>query len=186
MTTDVAREIIGALYLFLPAYIANMMPVFAARLNLLLRLNVPVDCGFTVMGKQLFGKNKTVRGFVVGILAALSIGFLQYFFAPEMSKIALVDYSSLPFTLALAFLVGFGALLGDSVKSFVKRQLGKKPGTSWPIADQIDYVIGGLLFLVILVRPSLTALLTILIFSPLASAAANLIGYWLRVKKVWW
>lgn len=186
MANDLLLEMVGAVYLFLPAYLANMMPVFAARLKILQRLRYPIDTGLRWHGQELFGKNKTVRGFVVGSSGAFAVGVLQYLFASEMAFLSVVDYSSLAFTLVLAILLGLGALVGDCVKSFFKRQLGKKPSTSWLGADQIDYALGGVLFMLILVRPSLTVLLTILIFSPLASALANLVGYWFNVKKVWW
>ncbi len=179
-------EILSALYLFLPAYIANMMPVFAARLGILRFLDISIDAGFSLGGKALFGRNKTVRGFVLGVTGGLVVGVFQFFFAEEMRLLSLLSYDNLAFSLALAFLLSFGALVGDSVKSFLKRRIGKKPGSQWLFADQIDYVLGGLLFMLPVYRPSLFTLSTILIFSPIATAVANVIGYWINVKKVWW
>ena len=179
-------EILAALYLFLPAYIANMMPVFAARLGILHFLDISIDAGFRLGGKALFGRNKTVRGFVVGVSGGLIVGVLQFLFAEEMQALSLVSYDALPFNLGLAFLLSFGALVGDSVKSFLKRRIGKKPGSQWLFADQIDYVLGGLLFMLLLYKPSLFTLITILICSPIATAVSNVIGYWINVKKVWW
>lgn len=42
-------------------------------------------------------------------------------------------------------LLGFGALAGDALESMVKRQLNIDPGSSWFPFDQLDYIIGGLL-----------------------------------------
>ena len=60
--------IIQALYLFLPAYCANMAPVFANRLRL--PLGQPISTKY-------FGEHKTWRGFIVGVLAALVILYIQ-------------------------------------------------------------------------------------------------------------
>src|SRR5581483_2229311 len=53
-----------------------------------------------------------------------------------------VDYGQLP-TLVLGPLFGFGALAGDAVESFFKRQRGTPPGAGWFPFDQTDYIIGG-------------------------------------------
>jgi len=53
-----------------------------------------------------------------------------------------VDYAQLP-VLLLGPLFGLGALLGDALESFFKRQRGVKPGDGWFPFDQTDYIIGG-------------------------------------------
>ncbi len=40
-----------------------------------------------------------------------------------------------------------GALIGDIGKSFIKRRLGKKPGTMFQPWDGIDYMIGAIIFI---------------------------------------
>jgi CDP-2,3-bis-(O-geranylgeranyl)-sn-glycerol synthase len=42
--------------------------------------------------------------------------------------------------------MGFGALFADAVESFFKRRAGIGPGKTWVPFDQIDYIIGGLVF----------------------------------------
>ena len=42
-------------------------------------------------------------------------------------------------------LFGLGALLGDAIESFFKRQREVPSGESWFPFDQFDYIIGGLL-----------------------------------------
>ena len=90
------------------------------------------------------------------------------------------------FTLLLSFYLGLGALLGDLVKSFFKRKIGIKSGEPWIIFDQIDYVIGGLIFGSVMVIPGIELIITLLIISPLFSLGANIIAYKLKIKKVWW
>ena len=51
------------------------------------------------------------------------------------------DYlSALKVVLALAC----GSLFGDMFKSFFKRRMGMKRGASFPLVDQLDFVVGSL------------------------------------------
>lgn len=63
--------------------------------------------------------------------------------------------------LALGLACGFGALGGDALKSLVKRRCGIAPGKPWMPADQLDFVIGGLvaLSLFVTLRPVDVALI---------------------------
>ena len=101
--------ILEALYLMLPAYFANMAPVFFKKVNF---LNYPVDFGKKIKGKRILGSHKTFRGFFFGIILAIIVAYVQSLISAE---VALVDYSNWAL---IGFLLGFGALLGDSVKSF--------------------------------------------------------------------
>jgi CDP-2,3-bis-(O-geranylgeranyl)-sn-glycerol synthase len=60
-------------------------------------------------------------------------------------SVSIVDYSRVN-PLILGSLLGLGAIIGDSVKSFFKRQFNVAPGSSWVPFDQIDYILGGLIF----------------------------------------
>ncbi|HPU94727.1 MAG TPA: CDP-archaeol synthase, partial [Candidatus Gracilibacteria bacterium] len=75
---------------------------------------------------------------------------------------------------------------GDSVKSFVKRRVGIAPGKPFHVFDQVDYVIGSLVFALIAVALPLDVLLAAMIISPVLPIVANLIAYYLGWKKVWW
>jgi CDP-2,3-bis-(O-geranylgeranyl)-sn-glycerol synthase len=46
----------------------------------------------------------------------------------------------------LGALLSSGALVGDALKSFLKRRLRIKPGETFFIFDQIDYILGALAF----------------------------------------
>lgn len=140
--------ILFALWFFLPAGLANSAPVFASRLPLLRNLTSPLDFGANFRGKRVFGVNKTWRGLISGIFIATFILWAQqYLFVhTEWAKAisGSIDYSSLPI-LVLGPLFGLGALLGDAIESFFKRQRGVPSGESWFPFDQFDYIIGGLL-----------------------------------------
>ena len=108
----------------LPAYFANMAPVIAKKINF---LKVPLDFGKKISNKPIFGKNKTFRGLVFGVLFAVIIAYIQYIFDNYgiFMDLPLTDYSN---WLLLGFLMGFGAIFGDLVKSFIKRRLNYDPG----------------------------------------------------------
>lgn len=135
-----------AFWFFLPAGLANMSPVFAARMPGLKGWKAPIDMGKTRDGHRLLGENKTWRGLVFGTLTGGIVCVLQQFALPSTS-------------LVQAFIIGAsmgcGALVGDAVESFFKRRRGIKPGNAWFPLDQIDYIIGGLLFVAPFAPPSL-------------------------------
>ncbi len=171
----------------LPAYIANMAPVFAQKFGALKFLARPVDGGRTFRGQPIFGNNKTWRGFLVGVVAAVAVSWLQYFLYqfPVFRTISLLDYpESNPWF--LGFLLGFGALFGDLIKSFFKRRVNLKPGARWIPFDQIDFALGALVFVAPVYFPSWPAVIFILLLSPVLHIATNNIGYLLRIKNTRW
>lgn len=171
----------------LPAYIANAMPVLSAHFKILPSLNFAVDRGITLNNKRLFGKSKTVRGFVVGIGGAIMVTLMQYLLYKNniFTEYSLIEYT-ITNSLLIGFLLGTGALTGDLIKSFIKRRIGIKSGQPWIIADQTDYVLGALLFASLLFVPPPNHIIVIIIISPLLALFANIISYITGMKKVWW
>jgi CDP-2,3-bis-(O-geranylgeranyl)-sn-glycerol synthase len=80
-------------------------------------------------------------------------------------------------------LLSFGALFGDMVKSFFKRQLGVASGKSWFPFDQIDYIVGGLAFSAIVVRLEATQYISVLVVWFALHLISSYIGYLLKLKK---
>ena len=66
--------IIQTFWLLLPAGFANMAPVLFKWIPL---MNYPVDYNKKFRDKPVFGKNKTYRGFLFGILIAILVVFIQ-------------------------------------------------------------------------------------------------------------
>lgn len=128
-----------ALLFFLPAGVANMAPVFTSKLPFIRNWETPMDFGKSYKGVRIFGKNKRWRGLISGIIAGTITGLIIYepFFAD--------DYSRLTFAL-IAASMSAGALIGDAVESFFKRQRKIASGQPWFPFDQTDYIIGGLIF----------------------------------------
>ena len=126
-----------AIWLFLPAGIANMAPVLINKVPLINRWNTPMDFGAKWRGVRIFGPHKTWRGLVSGVVFASGFAAAQY---ATFGSLA----ASLSEAMILGALLGFGALLGDAVASFFKRQRGIPSGKPWIPFDQTDYIIGGL------------------------------------------
>ena len=118
-----------------------MMPIFAARWPIIKNWEFPMDFGLSFRGKRVFGSHKTIRGLVIGILfATLTLWLQQLAYGHSswvQSWVTHVDYSTLP-TLILGPLFALGALLGDAIESFFKRQRGVAPGEGWFPFDQVD------------------------------------------------
>lgn len=170
--------VLKCIYFMLPAYFANMMPVFVRKINF---LNYPLDFGGKINGKPVLGKNKTWRGLVFGVVIAGIIFYLQQIaYGNDFFKsISLIDYTNT--SILIGFGLGFGALLGDLIESFVKRRINIEPGEVLAPWDQLDFVIGALLFSFWLL--SWEAVLVILVISPLLHVLVNYIRYSMKIKE---
>lgn len=174
-----------ALWFFLPAGLANVTPIFACKIPGLSKWNTPVDLGYKLNGVEVLGTHKTIRGIVSGTLIGVGTFQLQiytydhYSWARELS--ANLNYSELT-PILLGLLLGFGALFGDLLKSFFKRQFKVKSGKSWFPFDQLDYILGGIIFSLIAVVLSLTSYIWILLVWFLLHLISSYFGYWLKLK----
>jgi CDP-2,3-bis-(O-geranylgeranyl)-sn-glycerol synthase len=158
--------LIHALYFIFPAYCANAAPVIFGG-------GLPIDAGRTfVDGKPIFGSHKTVRGFLAGLIIGTLVGFAgQFVLSGEQSAF-------------LGFVLSLGALVGDLVDSFIKRRLGIGPGSPVPLADQLDFVLGALVFSLGMGKVIPTEwVLLILIVTPPIHLLTNGVAYLLGAKK---
>jgi CDP-2,3-bis-(O-geranylgeranyl)-sn-glycerol synthase len=157
--------IVQAIWFILPAYFANSTPVLISKV---FRGKFPIDFGRKMKdGEPVFGPGKTWPGFVIAIMIGALVGFLQHRFAA-------------------GFLLSLGALSGDLVKSFFKRRLKIARGKSWPVADQLDFVVGALLLVSIVETPNLPVIIIVLVLTPLIHLTANVVAYLLKLKKEWY
>lgn len=179
------HDVLYTLWFFVPAGFANAAPIIVAKLPWLNRWNTPLDFGHTYRGKRLFGDSKTWRGLscaiVVGLLTFLVQQRLSGHLGSLSSYAGVRQYDQLPWMTGC--LLGAGAIIGDALESFMKRQHGIAPGGSWFPFDQLDYIIGACLLVapVVILPLKLYILLTVvwlgmhLLFSYL--------GYLLHLKK---
>jgi CDP-2,3-bis-(O-geranylgeranyl)-sn-glycerol synthase len=154
-----------AIWFILPAYFANSSPVVFGKI---FKGRWPIDFGKRLKdGEPVFGPGKTWPGFFGGLAIGTVIGILQGNFL-------------------VGLLLSFGALTGDLVKSFFKRRMRIQRGKSWPLIDQWDFLIGALLLVSLVGRPSLETIIILLVLTPLIHLGANTIAYLLKLKKEWY
>ncbi|MEM2971854.1 MAG: CDP-2,3-bis-(O-geranylgeranyl)-sn-glycerol synthase [Candidatus Bathyarchaeia archaeon] len=155
-----------ALKFIFPAYCANAVPVIAGGGH-------PIDFGKKFFdGKPIFGKNKTIRGFVFGLVIGTFVGLLESMF--------------FCYPILFGLLLSVGALFGDLAGAFLKRRLGIPPGGLLPIIDQIDFVVGALLFALPLQILNLNLGITVLIITPPIHLLTNYAAYKLGLKSNPW
>lgn len=159
-------------YVMIPAYVANMAPVFARRLP----SNARLDFGLTFRGEPVFGAHKTWKGLVAGTLIGTMVGVLL--------AQAYWPFSFSPFY--WSFLVSFGALAGDAIKSFFKRQMKIKSGKPWVPFDQIDFTIGAITAGSLLYFPGFFTALTVVAVSALAHIGVNHAAFYLKIRGEKW
>lgn len=178
--------IISSLYFILPAYFANMAPVAFSKIPFTKR-SLPLG---RPINEKAFGSHKTWRGFYTGYIGALFVLWLQQYLSQNDLLNSnyfqqLLDYDAINIFF-YAFLFGIGAITGDLVKSYFKRRMGIKSGQPWPIFDQLDFIVGALLFLSPFFVPPWQTILVIIIATPLLHLLTNVTAYLLGLKKVWW
>jgi len=168
----VTAAILLALYL-VPLYIANATPI-------LIHGKTPLDFNKKLWGKPIFGKGKTIIGAASGIIAGAASGAVISIFIPFVLGV-------IPNYMFLAFMLGLGAILGDLIKSFFKRRYGIKSGEKWDFADQLDFVVGGIILSALFARmPEWWIVLALLIATFFIHSATNFAAYKLKLKKVPW
>jgi CDP-2,3-bis-(O-geranylgeranyl)-sn-glycerol synthase len=161
----------AALWLYLPALVANSAPVLIAKLPFFHRVKRPIWAAG-------LGSNKTWAGLIGGTVAGVVVGWLQ------------IAFTSWPYEpwlwIGWSTLISFGALFADAAKSWFKRRIGIPPGGALPVVDGIDYVVGALIFGLPLFVPSWEVALALFIAGPILSLLANIVSYSLGLKKVWY
>ena len=136
-----------------------------------------------VDGRRVFGNNKTFRGFFFGWGVGLGVGLVEGL---------VFGFQSFPVLFSL--LIPLGALLGDLTGAFIKRRLGIAPGGLLPIVDQVDFVVGALVFSLPLAligwQMGVTAFwqvaLTVLLITPPIHLFTNFLAYKVKLKKNPW
>jgi CDP-2,3-bis-(O-geranylgeranyl)-sn-glycerol synthase len=137
--------IIQALWLVLPAYIANASALLVGG-------GTPIDFGKNWKdGRRILGDGKTCRGLISGTFVGMTGGFALSIVAiyandSEFAFLGLSDFGRFPIMIPIIGSICFGALIGDISESFFKRRIGKNRGEDWIPFDQLDFIVGVLIF----------------------------------------
>lgn len=180
------ESIIFALWFFLPAGGANAIPIILSRLPYLRLWDAPMDFGAKFRNKPILGKHKTWRGLIGGILFAILIVYVQQLLW-QSGSVNFLNGSSMDYLyyspVLLGFLFGFGALAGDAVESFFKRQRGTASGKSWFPFDQTDYIIGGCVAVALVSRLEVTEYALILGIWFAMHMLVSYLGFLMKLKE---
>ena len=161
---------IQLLYFMAPAYAANMLPPFVKYWR---GWNPPIS-------RRWLGDHKTVLGFTAGVLAATLVAVVQ-------SQLAWADaIAGSASSLGVGLRFGFGAMAGDSIKSFFKRRTAIPPGAPWIPFDQVDFVLGALIVVWPVADLSWLDVPAILLLSATGHVLVNHLGYLLGVRPARW
>ena len=134
---------------------------------------MPIDLGKTLPdGERVFGDNKTIRGFLSGLMVGIVV--------------ALAESVVLNSLFVMAILGSVGALLGDLTGAFFKRRLGIKPGEPLPVIDQLDFVVGAVIAISSYAVPTLGTLVILLCVTPPIHLFTNICAYKLGLKSTYW
>jgi len=166
---DIAILVALALEFIFPAYVANATPVLAGG-------GPKMDFGKNFYdGKRIFGNNKTFRGFFFGLGVGFGVGLVE----------GLV-FGFQNFPLLFAILTPLGALLGDLTGAFIKRRLDIPPGGLLPVVDQVDFVVGAVVFSLPLAMINWQVAVTVLLITPPIHLFTNFLAYKLKLKNNPW
>lgn len=177
----ILQIIFTSFYVFLPAGLSNVTPIFVAKIPFLKKYSYPVDFYKTYRGKRILGDHKTIRGFVFGSLVGALTAYLLAYLYPAFKQFLIIDYTNINI-FWYGLLAGFGALFGDSLKSFFKRQFGIRSGEKWFPFDQLDYIFGGLLFISFIVKIPFSVVIAAFVMWFGLHLISTFVGYMLGLK----
>ncbi len=157
-------------------YIANAIPVVLGG-------GKPLDFGIKwIDGRALFGKSKTIRGFIAGVFGGTLAGFIisHYYILPFFDCFEVQMFG--------VFMISLGTMVGDAFGSFIKRRFGVDSGKPF-FLDSLMFLVFALIFVYPFANLSLYEPLNIIFFlvltvilHPLTNFIANRVG----LKNVPW
>jgi CDP-2,3-bis-(O-geranylgeranyl)-sn-glycerol synthase len=168
--SDQWARLLQLAYFMLPAYCANMAPPFTRYWR---GWNRPIH-------ERLLGSHKTVLGVLAGVATGVLVAGMQSRIHAPWS---LVDYRH---WLLLGLGLGGGAMLGDALKSLIKRMLHIRPGARWIPFDQLDFVIGALALTGAYAGLGATDVAAIVTMTFVGDIAINQLSYRLGIKDSPW
>ncbi len=189
VTMDFLTLIFYSIYLMIPAYFANGSALVFGG-------GTPIDFGKNAWdGRRITGDGCTWRGLIGGGLLGMVVGgllgliadygILTTLFNIYASQITIVSGNIFK-GLLVGALLGFGALIGDIIGSFIKRRLNFERGKPVPLLDQLDFVIVSLIFVSLVINLTWEVIIIILILSIFFHLAANMFAYAINLKDVWY
>ncbi len=161
-------SLLMGLVIYLPAFAANGGATFV-------RNGTPVDFRRNFKdGRRLLGDGKSFEGLILSLTFGTQVGIIiSRFLGVEWIWIGLVE--------------SLFAMLGDMVGAFIKRRLNiPRGGRAWGL-DQLDFILGSTLGLLIVgIFPSIFQFLFVAFVAFLMHVFTNYEAYRLKIKTVPW
>jgi len=175
---DLLIELLKAVWLLLPVYAANIAPNFIKTIH-------PIDMKKKFFDKKrILGDGKTVEGLLFGVFIGTISGIFLSYIEPQANSLF---STTLPhMTIFLAFMISLGSLVGDMGGSFIKRRMGLKRGDEIILLDQLDMVVGMLVFSYWFVEINIWVMIMMFVITPFLHRLACIIGYHIKVKREPW
>ncbi len=187
MTIDfqlILITLLATLYFILPAYFANGGALVFGG-------GTPLDFGKSDSnGVRWIGDGVTWRGLIAGTIIGIITGAVQGYLAPMIlpyiGNLIVPTVTSVSNGVLIGFLLGFGALVGDALGSFIKRRIGIGRGEPAPILDQLDFIIVALIFVSPVIKLNIIFIVLALLLTLFIHLLTNTIAYLLGLKDVWY
>lgn len=182
-----------AIYFMLPAYLANASALTFGG-------GTPLDLGRSMNdGRRILGDGVTWKGTIIGILIGMAVGLVQGAISGNIVHDLLIIgdpgianlvqgtiTSNAVQGILLGLVLGSGAVIGDACGSFIKRRFKVERGRPVPLMDQLDFVVGALVFTSLVVMIPSSLIIIILVISVFLHLGTNIIAYLLGLKNVWY
>lgn len=184
-------EFLKVSYLLSPLLLGLAFHGLCIKFGWLRSLARPMDAGFVLRSRRLFGDNKTYRGVAavaLGTAAGVALQVLVHRYGVGRD-LAVLDYSR-PAVIALGLGLGAAAMLSELPNSLLKRQLGIAPGAAsrgiagvlFYVLDQVDMLVGVWVVLGLAVGVTAARVLSSAVFLFIAHQLLTLVGYQLGMR----
>ncbi|MHA1821772.1 MAG: CDP-archaeol synthase [Promethearchaeota archaeon] len=189
----------------IPAFLSDAFMPIAASIPI---KKYPMDGGRIYKGKRILGPGKTWNGFIGGIILGFITSYILSLLYPWLYDITVknmadgtdllvyiktedilffVDTRTDPLKFHLrTILLCIGGPIGDAIGSFIKRRLNRPRGSQVFILDQIDFLIVAILMAYPVFPLKWVYIVFLILFTPLLTVFANIIGYYIGAKEVPW
>ncbi|VVB66474.1 CDP-archaeol synthase [Candidatus Gugararchaeum adminiculabundum] len=171
-------ELLMLIVFVFPSWIANAVPVIFGG-------GTPMDFGRKFKDDtRILGDGKTWRGFLAGVLGGAVMGVIAAYVCPSQWNI----YANRESYYISGVLMGIGAMIGDSLGSFIKRRMRVDQGRPIVLLDQLTFLYVAIAFSIAAVPFNLDwfAVLFLTVVTYAIHAFFNFLSHQIGLKKVPW
>jgi CDP-2,3-bis-(O-geranylgeranyl)-sn-glycerol synthase len=157
-------------------------------------IGIPLSCALFLLFIVLWPaiQEIPITGTTLGVYKLYSkFSYYQYYFIGGPLNQYPIGILMLGFRIVFC---SYGAAFGDIAGSFLKRRFDIKSGAPFWVVDQLDFVVGAIIFASIPALffpgfyfiPDINIIIFLLILTPSVSFIANTIAYLIKLKDVPW